>query len=90
MVYTLEVSINLSVLVVCTTRTISAPALRVSGLFYALKMWMAPVEVDLVVLCGQAVPALSAETDASLSATSSEGHSDAISLARLKTSPQTP
>jgi len=37
MVYTLEVTINLSVLVVCTTRTISAPALRVSGLFLCLK-----------------------------------------------------
>lgn len=90
MVYTLEVSINLSVLVVCTTRTISAPALRVSGLFYALKMCMVPDEVDLVVLCGQAVPVLSAETDASLIATAFEGHSKATSLARLKTSPQIP
>ena len=35
--YTLELSINLSVLVVCTTRTISTLAQRVPGFFLCLK-----------------------------------------------------
>ena len=36
--YTLESTINLSVLVVCTTLTISTLAQRVPGFFYALKI----------------------------------------------------